>query len=507
VSTEAPTVARIYVRISKASDGWSLGVERQVPPCRMFCNDRNWPVAEVYIDNNTSAYREDIKRDEFERLLADVRADHLAGRRNAIVTWQADRLLRTIEDASAIVAVAKRYQTLIANVDGALDLSTVDGRKYFYELAVAAQYESQLKSERLKLKHEELRRIGRWAGGRRPFGYRVVGTKLHSRKRADCTRSDDDTCPLVECELEIEPREADAIRDAAQRVLSGDSLTGIQREWVLRGIRRPNGGILASQHLRDLLVSPRLTGRRRGQDPEAPPQWPPILTIAEHEQLIAKLGPGRNPVGERKDPGPRVYLLRGVLYCAVERDGQRCGTKLRGKPSETKRRYVCDTRDGGCEGVKVVADAVEEHVRDAVIAAFDDPELCLKIHKRFAEKLASLALEQEVMEQKKTATEALVRLGDDYADGLLTGIQVERATRRLQQRINTAEAKLAGIRQSPRIMVDLPDSSQAVEAAWDEWNLEERRQIIRLAIERVWVKRAGQGKRFTAERVEFDWLT
>ena len=507
MSTEAPTVARIYVRISKASDGWSLGVERQVPPCRFFCDDQNWPVAEVYIDNNTSAYREGTKRDEFERLLADVRADHRVGRRNAIVTWQADRLLRTVEDASAIVAVAKRYRTVIANVDGALDLSTVDGRKYFYELAVAAQYESQLKSERLKLKHEELRRTGRWAGGRRPFGYRVVGTKLHSRRRADCTRSDDDACPLVECELEVEPREADAIRDAAQRVLSGGSLTGIQREWVVRGIRRPNGGILASQHLRDLLVSPRLTGRRRGQDPEAPPQWPAILTVAEHEHLVAKLGPGRNPVGERNDPGPRVYLLRGVLFCAAERDGQRCGTRLRGKPSESKRRYVCDTRDGGCEGVKVVANAVEEHVRDAVIAAFDDPELGLKIRKRIAARLASPALEQAAMEQKKTATEALARLGDDYADGLLTGPQVERATRRLQQRIDAAEAELADIRQSPTIMVELPGSSAAIKAAWNEWNLEERRQVVRLAIERVWVKRAGQGKRFTAERVEFDWLT
>ena len=185
--------ARIYVRISKASDGWSLGVERQVPPCRLFCDNQNWPVAEVYaevyIDNNTSAYREGIKRDEFERLLADVRADHRVGRRNAIVTWQADRLLRTVEDASAIGAVAKRYQTLIANVDGALDLSTVDGRKYFYELAVAAQYESRLKSERLKLKHEELRRTGRWAGGRRPS---VTGWSALS-----CTAAGEPTAPVA----------------------------------------------------------------------------------------------------------------------------------------------------------------------------------------------------------------------------------------------------------------------------------------------------------------------
>jgi site-specific DNA recombinase len=504
MSTE-PIVARVYVRISKAADGSTLGVERQEPPCRDFCDGHGWPVAEVYVDNNSSAYREGVKREEFERLLADVRADQRAGRRNAIVTWQADRLLRTVEDASAIVAVAKRYGTLVANVGGTIDLSAADGRRHFYELAVAAQYESELKSERLKLKHLELRRGGKWQGGQRPFGYRVVGTKLHSRKRANCTRTDNDVCPLVECELELKPVEAEEIHRAAQRILHGGSLTGIQRDWAQRGIRRPNGGIFAGQHLLELLTSPRLTGRRRGQDVTVPPQWPPILTIAEHEHLVAKLGPGRNPVGQRMPPGPRVYLLRGFAFCAAQRDGQRCGTRLRGKPSDGKRRYVCDTREGGCDGVKCVADALEDHVRDAVIAALDDLTIGPKVRQRLAAKLANPAREQELEAQKETAKEALARLGDDYADGLLTGVQVERATRRLQLRIDTAAEELAGIRRQAGIMVELPDSAEAMRRAWDGWDLEQRRQIIALAVRRVWVKRAGQGKRFTVDRVDIDW--
>jgi site-specific DNA recombinase len=506
MSTEPPTVARVYVRISKATDGSTLGVERQEPPCRDFCERQGWPVVEVYVDNNTSAYREDVKRDEFERLLADLRADHRAGRRNAIATWQADRLLRTVEDAGAIAAIAKRYETLVANVGGTIDLSAAAGRRRFYDLAMAAQYESELKSERLKLKHAELRRDGKWQGGQRPFGYRVVGTKLHSRKRADCTRSNDDPCPLVECELELEPNEAEAIRRAAQRILCGGSLTGVQRDWARRGIRRPNGGIFDGQHLLVLLTSPRLTGRRRGQGLDEPPQWPAILTVAEHEHLVAKLGPRRNPVGQRLASTPRVYLLRGFASCAVERDGERCGTSLRGKPSDGKRRYVCDTRDGGCEGVKCVADALEAHVRDAVITAFDDPEIGPKIRQRLAAKLATRTRQQELQALKETAKLALERLGDDDADGLLTGVQVERATRRLQQRIEAAEEELGGIRQQAEIMVELPASAAAMRRTWDGWDLEERRQVIGLAVKRVWVKRAGQGKRFTEDRVEIDWL-
>ena len=81
-------------------------------------------MVEVYIDDNRSAYREDVKRDDFERMLADVRA----GRLDAIVTWQADRLLRTVVDASAIVAIAKQHGTTVANVGGTIDLTTPSGR-------------------------------------------------------------------------------------------------------------------------------------------------------------------------------------------------------------------------------------------------------------------------------------------------------------------------------------------------------------------------------------------
>jgi DNA invertase Pin-like site-specific DNA recombinase len=144
-----------------------LDAQRQEPPCRAFCAQQGWTVVEVYIDDNRSAYKRNVRRENFERMLADVRA----GRIDAIVTWQADRLLRTVEDASAIVTIAKSFGTVIANVGGTIDLSTASGRKRFYDLAVAAEYESDLRSERLRLKHAELAAEGKWEGGMRNFGY------------------------------------------------------------------------------------------------------------------------------------------------------------------------------------------------------------------------------------------------------------------------------------------------------------------------------------------------
>jgi site-specific DNA recombinase len=119
------------------------------------------------VDDSRSAWRQGVRRDNFERMLTDVRA----GRIDAVISWQADRLLRAVVDASAIIAIARQYGTIVANVDGALDLSTAAGRKKFYDLVVAAECESDLKSERLKLKHAELAADGKFSGGTRPFGY------------------------------------------------------------------------------------------------------------------------------------------------------------------------------------------------------------------------------------------------------------------------------------------------------------------------------------------------
>ena len=113
----------LRVRISRARREL-LDAQRQEPPCRAFCAQQGWTVVEVYIDDNRSAYKRNVNRENFERMLADVRA----GRIDAIVTWQADRLLRTVEDASAIVTIAKSFGTVIANVVGTIDLSTASGR-------------------------------------------------------------------------------------------------------------------------------------------------------------------------------------------------------------------------------------------------------------------------------------------------------------------------------------------------------------------------------------------
>ena len=176
---------------------------QRLAPCRAFCAAQGWTVVEVYIDDGRSAWREGVRRDDFERMPADVRA----GRIDGIVSWQIDRLLRRVEDASAIIHIAKQYKTTIANVDGARDLTTASGRKKFHDAAVAAELASDLASERLRLKHAELAADGKFSGGTRPFGY-LLEEYVYQ----------DATGRHLKYRLVVNPEEAAAIAKAAEEV-------------------------------------------------------------------------------------------------------------------------------------------------------------------------------------------------------------------------------------------------------------------------------------------------
>jgi DNA invertase Pin-like site-specific DNA recombinase len=97
-----PMRAGIYVRISRAADGSTLGLERQEPPCRALCERNGWEAAEVYSDNDLSAFNG--HRPGYQRLLADAKA----GRIGAIVAWDADRLTRQPIENEDLIDLAER---------------------------------------------------------------------------------------------------------------------------------------------------------------------------------------------------------------------------------------------------------------------------------------------------------------------------------------------------------------------------------------------------------------
>ena len=82
--------AAIYLRISLDKTGEELGVDRQREDCEEIARQRGWKVVETYVDNSISASKRTVRRPAYDRMVAD----HAAGKFQALVCWDLDRLTR-----------------------------------------------------------------------------------------------------------------------------------------------------------------------------------------------------------------------------------------------------------------------------------------------------------------------------------------------------------------------------------------------------------------------------
>ena len=196
-----------------------------------------------------------------------------------------------------------------AYTGGDLDLSTAEGAYYGGMETLRARRESAVKSARVReAQDREARKGRRTGGGQRWFGYTRIYANPDepNHKKRHILRE------------EINPVEAEAIRDAATRVLEhGESVASIARDWTARGIRPVAATQWWPTSIVGTLTSPRLAGLREWQGRKYPATgWPAIIDADTHERLVrlfARPGaaqargarPGAPAVGHRDLPQVR----------------------------------------------------------------------------------------------------------------------------------------------------------------------------------------------------------
>lgn len=333
------TGAGIYARISDDRTGRAAGVARQQADCTALCRSRGWPVAEVYVDNSISAYS-GKQRPAYDRLCEDI----AAGRITHVIAWHPDRLHRQpIELETFVDLINSRGVQVVTVQTGDWELATASGRLHARMLGAVARYESEHKSERIRRAIQQNAEAGRPTGGIRRYGYR--GT-------------------------EIDPHEADVLRQAGARTLAGDTLRAICRDLNAAGEPTVTGVPWQASTLRGMLTSPRSAGLRvhRGQViGEA--VWEPIFDNATWQAIRAVIA---DPTRKTAPSTARVHLLSGIASCAV------CGAGL--LPHFQQRAgggrslsYSCRVR--GCSKVSLKADRLELAVTEALFAWADRHDL------------------------------------------------------------------------------------------------------------------------------------
>jgi site-specific DNA recombinase len=455
----------VYCRISRVRDGSTLGVDRQEPPCRALVERLGGEVAEVYIDNDLSAFSGKARPD-FSRMLDDLKAGRIVG----VAAWQADRFVRTMREALPLLDVVRAVGGKIATVAGPIDLATAQGRSTFRGMADRAELEADLTSERMALKHLELAEAGRHHGGPRAFGYQRDG-------------------------MTVIEAEAGRVREAAGRLLAGETVGTILRDWQAQGVMTPRGNRWVATSFRNMLCSPRLAGLRVHQDQvvgEA--AWPPILDRVTWEQVCAVFA---DHVGRRHQGRGRIYLLTGGLaVCGYEE----CGRPLYAGLNRVQS-YRCQVDRGGCGRISVRREHLEDEVTGRLLAALAGPKLA-QLRARAASGDGQAA---QLAAAKRSAEVDLEQLAALHGRGELQAVEWMAARRPILARIEAADRGLA---HQPRVaaLADLPETRAALEEAWRGWTVDRRRVVVQAVIRQVQVGPARPGGRFDPDRVHCDWL-
>lgn len=455
--------AAIYCRISRDRTGAEAGVDRQRHDCAELVKARGWELVDTFTDNDLSAYS-GKPRPAYAEMLEAVRA----GRVDVVVAWHQDRLTRQPRELEDLIDALEAARCEVETVRaGRIDLSTRSGRTNARLHGTLARDESEAKSERLQAMHAAKARAGEWPGGPRPYGYRPKDGNL-----------------------EVVDTEAEVVREAARRVLAGESLHGICADLNARSIPTARGALWRPQTLRRILTTPTTVGRRehRGDD-VGPATWPAILDARTGRRVRAVL--------ERPDRArgrvARVALLAGRVTCSL------CGAKLISQRRQSgARTYVCPARTlGGCGGISVAAEPLDALVAAAVVAFLDRGDLTASADDtdeadRLAAELAELESDLEF-------------LAEDFGAGRITRAQWLRAREPLEARRDATRARLhsatgngAAGRYAGRGAV--------LAAEWPALTLDQRRAIVAAVVERVEVtpaKRRGPG--LDPERVRVDW--
>ncbi|MDA8372447.1 MAG: recombinase family protein [Nocardiopsaceae bacterium] len=483
-------IAGIYVRISQDRAGAGLGVARQEEDCRALCQRKGWDVAEIYVDNDTSAYS-GAPRKNWERLIADAEA----GTVDAVACWHVDRLTRTPRELEDVIDLADRLGLQLATVTGDIDLATPTGRMVARMLGAAARHESEHKAERQRREHQQRAEAGKFAGGgHRPFGYnRIYDTTDPDRPRR-----------IVRDEINED--EAAVVREAAARALAGESMSSICRDLKARDVKTTAGNHFIPHTLKLLLCSARISGRREYKPREsyegktrpmlgeivATAVWPAIITPEDSDALRAALTrPGR-----RKHAGPtgRKYMLSGLLECG------KCGHRMSNRPRSGTPRYVCPNMPGraNCGGIATNGARTDELIRDMVLTALASPELVERLQQRTAP-------DDGLAERIRAAEDRADELAADWAAGEITRSEWRTAKDVLDRQLERDRETLARSTQTRALQGFIGATPERMRRRWDDMGNGQRAAVVAAVVEKIIVHPADPRRRWDPDRFEIIW--
>ena len=355
------TRAALYARLSQPNDE---SVTYQLDRLEQEAERRGYEIVGEFQDDGKSGYS-GVRRPGYEDMLSSI----LDGKVDVVFARDTDRLFRQDKERLRFVGACEEGGVnLVAFLFGAQrDLRDPADRRALRQEGSDAEYESDVRSSRLRLRHDQKAENGEWSGGgRRPFGYDLVDSS--GRVNPKLSRDEPRYKPY---KLVINKAEAKVIRNAAKNALAGASLHSIVTAWNdgPHPVRKDSGSRWTLTDVRRVLLSPQVAGlrvharrlRRNGKWVRevlgtVPGKWQGILSEVEHELLNLKLN---DPSRRRRVPAltEQRHVLAGLVFCGE--CGSRMGGRVQKRKNGRRRQYVCNSANGGCSRVGITAPDLE----------------------------------------------------------------------------------------------------------------------------------------------------
>lgn len=171
--------------------------------------DSGWRIIpENYDDGGFSGGN--IERPALKRMMDDIQN----GRIDIVVVYKVDRISRSLMDFYDLLKVFEKNGVEFVSVTQNFDTSQPMGKLMLNMLLSFAQFEREVIRERILDKFELSKQKGIFMGGSLPLGYRVESRKLY-----------------------IVPEEAKTVQHIFERFIAIKSITRLQEELNLAGIR------------------------------------------------------------------------------------------------------------------------------------------------------------------------------------------------------------------------------------------------------------------------------
>lgn len=282
------TYAAIYLRISEDRAGEEKAVERQREDAHEIARERGWTIVGEYVDNSISASKVNITRPEYERLVAD----YAAGKVQAIICYDLDRLTRQPRQLEDWIDAAEQRGLSLVTMNGEADLGTDAGRLFARIKAAVARAEVERKGARHRRANRQRIESGLPVPGRRRYGY-------------------------LDGNLEPHPVEAPVVRRCFDEIAAGTSLRGLAKMLLAEETPVGNGKGWNTVRLRAMLLNPSYGGLVRSNGVVYPGS--DRITALVSPELAEEVRAILTDEARRTTTGPgRRHLLSGIAFCGIE---------------------------------------------------------------------------------------------------------------------------------------------------------------------------------------------